>query len=80
MPSDTALRVSFDMEEISDISLDLLQILQEDGILQAEAALSFALSLGRVISPRPLTQDEQTDFTRACMEWAQMYFHEGTIN
>jgi hypothetical protein len=68
------------MEEISDISLDLLQIMEENDIDQAEAALALALSLGRVISPKPLSKAEQTDFTKACMEWSQIYFMEGQVH
>lgn len=80
MPSDARLRVAVDMDEISDISLDLIQLLDEEDIGVGQAALAFAISLGRVLSPRNLSVDEQIKFTQDCMDWAQCYFAEGSVN
>jgi hypothetical protein len=80
MPANASVRVSFDMDEIHELSLDLIHFLEEDDIEVGEAALAFALSLGRVLSPSAMDQDEQIAFTKSCLEWAQCYFVQGVPN
>jgi hypothetical protein len=80
MRNPSAVRASFDLEDIHDISLDVLQLLEDEEVEVAEAAVALALSLGRIIAPKTLEQDEQIKFTQDLMEWAGCYFAEGQVN
>jgi len=80
MPANASVRVSFDMDEIHELSLDLIHFLEQDDVEVGEAALAFALSLGRVLSPTPMEMEEQIAFTKAALEWAQCYFVQGVPN
>lgn len=69
---------SFDREEVEDISLGILEELEEQGIDKPLAQVSIALTLGRLLSPaQPLDHDEGVAFVKGIIEWAKLYFADG---
>lgn len=69
--------ITFDMEEVHELSVDYLSMLEEDGVKMGLGAVAAALSLGRLVCPRMLEPQEEMAFIQAIMEFAGMYFAEG---
>lgn len=82
MESESAIgvRVEFDMEEVHNISVDLLTMMEEDKITMALGVAALALSIGRLCSDKVLSIDEEIKFSQDLMEYLGMYFHEGEVN
>lgn len=73
----TPTQLTVDMEEVHELSLDFLQMLESEGVKTGVGAVSAALSLGRLMSPKVLEPDEEIQFLQAIMEFAGMYFGDG---
>lgn len=72
--------IAVDMGEVHDISLDLLRSLEDAEVDLTTAAAALAMSLGRVLSPRVLEQEDEERFMQNMFEWASMYFTDGKVN
>lgn len=77
---DALASVEFDMGEVHGTSLDLLKLLEDDGVTIGLAVAALALSIGRLLSSRVLDEPAEVKFTQDLLEWASMYFVPGGIN
>lgn len=68
------------MADIHEVSMLLLDLLDEENIDVPLGTAGVALTLGRAASPRVLEPDEEAAFLKAIMEFAQLYFVEGRAN
>lgn len=74
-------KVQYDMDEIHDISVELIKYLEEEEIEVGLGILSLALSLGRLLAPHPpLSEDNGIKFVHNILDFAGMYFVEGSIH
>jgi hypothetical protein len=78
--SPIGVRVEFDMEEVHNLSVDLLGLLEDEKVTIALGMAALGLSIGRLASPAVLDQPTEIKFTQDLMEWLGMYFNEGTVN
>ena len=77
----TLVKVEFDMEEVHGLSLDLLRSFEEGGVPINLGVVSLAMSLGRLMAPKPMTQEETARFIQGILEFGGMYFaDEGKVN
>lgn len=72
--------VTFDSEEVAELSMDLLASLDDSGVELSLGTAALALSLGRIMAQRRLTTKEQLKFVQDLLEWSGMYFAEGGTN
>lgn len=68
------------MGEVHDLSLDLLQTLEEEGVTIGLGVAGLALSIGRLLSQAVLEEKDEVKFTQDLLEWASMYFVPGGVN
>jgi hypothetical protein len=73
-------RVEFDMEEVHDASLDLLQFLEDGEHSHDVQVAALALSLGRLNSPKVLSPDEQSMFVEGVLQYCAMFHCDGRPN
>ena len=74
------MKVAFDLQEVHNVSVDLLSLMEEDRITMAMGIAALALSIGRLASEKELSQEQEVKFCQDLMEWLGMYFHEGKAN
>lgn len=65
------------MEDIHETSLDIMDALEESGVDIPLGLVALALTLGRVISPKLLSAEEEMSWLESVMEFAQLYFVNG---
>jgi hypothetical protein len=59
-----------DYDEVGALSLDLMQLLESEGVPRGMAIGALLLSAIRIISPKaPLEVDEEIMFTTETLEW-----------
>lgn len=81
MSDETLIKVSFNMQEVHNSSVDLLQLLEAENVDERTAVAALALSAGRLLSPkRPMEMENEIGFIQEFLNWAGLYFHEGTVN
>lgn len=73
-------KVSFDFIEIHELSLRVLQSLEDAQVEVPKAVLGLALSMGRVMSPDILSDADEVKFLQAIIEWGSTYFAPGSLN
>lgn len=72
--------VEFNIAEVQDTSLDLMRVMEEDGVTIGVAVASMSLAIGRLMSPDVLSEEKEIKFVQDILEWASMYFVPGGIN
>lgn len=60
--------------------MDLIDGLEARQVDVPLGCAALALTLGRAMSGRTLSVDEELKFTEGCLEWVGLYFVEGTAN
>lgn len=70
----------FDMDEVVELSNEIVQFMEDESVPMSLGAASAALSLGRLVSSKRLSFDEGATFISAMMDFATTYFHEGSVN
>lgn len=68
------------MDEVVDLSNDLLNFMEEDGVPVTLGAASAALTVGRLITSKKMSYEKGAEFINALMNFTQTYFTEGTIH
>lgn len=72
--------VQFNMEEVHEKSVDLLEQLEDDRVAVPVAIAALGLSYGRLMSQTILSEEEEVAFMKALMEWGSTYFASGRVN
>jgi hypothetical protein len=70
----------FEMDQVHNVSLHIIDHLEAQHVDVPLGCAGLALTLGRAMSGRTLTVEEELTFTEACLEWAGLYFVDGTAN
>jgi hypothetical protein len=70
----------FAMADIHEVSLSLLDTLEELDVDVPLGAAGVALTLGRALAPKILEAEEEMKWLKAVMEFAQLYWVEGKVN
>lgn len=78
IPSPNVAMISFDHQEVSMISAGLLKFMAEQGLDVSDAALGAVLSIGRLLSPKRLTEEQEEEFLEAMFQFLGFYFAERT--
>lgn len=78
--SNNSAMVTFDHEEVHAVSVDLLKLLELQGVSVGVAASALGMSLGRLSSLTPLSADEEITFVQALFDWLGAYYAEGSVN
>lgn len=68
------------MAEIHDISVSVIEKLEEDEIDIGEGAVALAMSFGRIVSPAVMTPEEEIAFIHAMLDFGSLYFVQGVQN
>lgn len=68
-----------DMEEVVDLSNDLLDSMEEDGVPISLGAASAALTVGRLIHDKKMTFEQGETFIKSMLDFTKMYFAEGQV-
>jgi hypothetical protein len=69
------------MEEVHSASCDLLQLLEEEEITHGLGIMALIMTLGRLVSPKVLSNEEETAFLQTMTEFVGLYFaEEGEAN
>lgn len=67
----------YDMREVHDLSMSVLRVLENEDVDIGLAAISLALSLGRLLSPtQPMTEETEMVFIDHLMEHLGLYFYD----
>ena len=72
----TSITFALPARRVHELSLGVLDYLGDASVEEGIAAL--ALSIGRVMSPKQLSQLEEKEFVQGILEWAGSYI--GTID
>lgn len=81
MSDDRSLtQIEFDLNDAHQLSLEVLEGLEEAECDVGMGAIVMALSLGRLLSPKPLNQEEEVAFLNSVIEFAATYFTSGVAN
>jgi hypothetical protein len=71
----------FNMEEAHDLSVDLLQFMDDEEIPTEHAIVALALTLGRLMSPvKPLSDDDAAKFIQTALEFSALFFANGRVH
>ena len=73
-------KLEFDMEEAHNLSLLLLETLEGEECEIGLGAIVMALTMGRLLSPKRLSVDEEIAFIQAMLELSATYFTTGEAN
>lgn len=68
------------MEDAHNLSVSLLEHLEEEDCEVGMGAIVCALSLGRLLSPNRLSMEEEINFIQSAIEFAATYFTSGVAN
>lgn len=79
-PLDQLTQIEFDMGDAHNLSVSLLENLEEDDCDVGTGAIVCALSIGRLLSPKKLSMEEEIAFIQATLEFAATYFTSGVAN
>ncbi len=75
------VKVTLNAGEVHEISLGLLQALQDNAITMDIGVAALGMSLGRIMAlPVVLTPAAEVAFVEQVLEWAGMYFAGGEAN
>jgi ABC-type molybdate transport system permease subunit len=72
--------IEFDMQEAHNLSIDFLQYLESEDCVVGMGAVVAALTLGRLLSPKSLSMDEELAFVQAMVEFGATFFVSGEVN
>ena len=79
--SGTTTHTTVDYNEVHEVSVELLKMLQMSGSSVSVGASALALSLGRCLTPNPMSDDEEIKFVQDALEWTGMYLgSDGGVN
>lgn len=70
----------YDMDEVVDLSNDLLQFMEDETVPMGLGAASVALTLARLVSSRKLTYEEGQKFITGMVQFAANTFQEESVN
>ena len=68
------------MEEVHDLSMDLLSVFEENNVAPRIAVLAAAMTLVRLTANKSLDPDTTTEAMQSLLDHCTMYFHTGSIN
>lgn len=72
--------VSMDYQEAHNISVGLLQFLEANDIQVGTALVGMAMTMGRLLSPKPLSDEDEVAFINGMLEWSGAFFTQGASN
>ena len=75
----SAVHLVVNMEEVHEISLDLLRSLEDSGVEVNLARVAVAMTLGRLAAPEGTEQEEMVKYIQSVLEFSGMYFVSGTL-
>ena len=73
-------KVEIDMQEIHELSLDILTFLEEEGCNISQGVAVCGMSIGRLLSNKAMSADEEMAFIQAVVEFGATYFTGGPLN
>jgi hypothetical protein len=73
-------KITVDMEEVHDMSVDLLEFFQQTDTNVGVGILALIMTVGRLMSPTVMEEDEEANFIQAVMEYCGMCFAGGMVN
>lgn len=65
------------MGEVHSLSLSILTSLEEDEVATGVAAAACALTIGRLMTPKIMSQNEEVSFTKNLLDYLALYFSGG---
>lgn len=70
------------MDDVHDLSVDIIEFLESEETTVPLAVAALVLSAGRLMNPREgaLEVEEEIKFVQGMMEFATMFFADGTVN
>jgi len=78
--SPTVVRIDVNMEEVHELSLDLLRSFEEGGVPINLATVAIVMSLGRLMSPKPMEEEKMMEWIQSLLHFGGMFFVEGEAN
>jgi hypothetical protein len=78
--SPTTATATFNLNEVHNISVGLLQMLDHEGIPVGVGSAALGLTLGRLTAPAILSDEEEVVFVQGLFEWLGAYWTEGSVN
>lgn len=73
-------RIQFDFQKVHEKSVDVLTMMEDSRTEVSIGIVALALSLGRLLSPEILKDEEEVKFIQALIEFGGTYFAEGVPN
>ena len=74
------MQVMFNMEEVHELSMAMLEDLQESGVVTGYGAAALALSLGRLIKGEPMSPEDETKMVQHILDYMLAYHAGGGVN
>jgi hypothetical protein len=71
---------TIDFDEVHNASVGILKRLEQANTPVSVGTTALILSVGRILSPEPMSDEEEAQFVQMAMEWMGIYFTEGTVN
>lgn len=71
---DNLASVEMDYEEVHNVSVGILQALEANHVPLNVGVAGAALTMGRLLSPVPMDEDEEMNLVNDLMEWIGVYF------
>lgn len=74
MTNSSLTKVSVDAQEVHELSVELMHFLEESHAEVGTGIFALAMTLGRLVAPRILQEDEELEFIQNLMEYSGLYF------
>lgn len=73
-------QIEFDIQTAQSHAVSVLELLEDEGCEVAMGAIIMALNIGKLLSPKPLSMEEEIAYLQAVLEFTAAYFTSGTSN
>lgn len=72
--------MTFNLTEVHNTSVGLLTYLEEQETPVGLSAVALLMSIGRLLSPTPMSDEQEIAFIKDALDWGGAYFAEGEKN
>ena len=81
MASDIIIpKVTINLSDAHELSLTMMELLESEDIPVEMAQVAAAMTFGRVVSPRVMSEKEEVAFLEGLLGYVMLYFVEGEPN
>lgn len=74
------VQITIDLDEAHATSVGLIGFMSEQNLPVSTAVAALIMSVGRLLAPTDLNEEDELKFTQATLDWVAAFFTEGMAN